>query len=252
LVYNVKGFQFVRTPCLFCESSTSQEISELEGEIQTMRNLLSSQATLIHILAESGASISSGPAGTSLDTDYYSKDGQKPTDLEIRAEKIPDILDVLLAERKVEEMLAVLEEGEQLVAEGHNRSDTDAGLTHVAISELQEALSERRARLVEDLAEAVQHPTLRGSELRSAIAALDRLGDGLRAHTLLLHSHYDRLQRSTKELRPSEVSNGGVYTAALSQLVFSTIAQVRYCCLLGAQNLKSSDANRDLACMVDG
>ncbi|CAK9881462.1 unnamed protein product [Sphagnum jensenii] len=205
--------------------STSQEISELEGEIQTMRNLLSTQATLIHILAESGASISSGPAGTSLDTDYYSKDGQKPTDLEIRAEKIPDILDVLLAERKVEEMLAVLEEGDQLVAEGHNRSDTDAGLTQVAISELQEALSERRARLVEDLAETVQHPTLRESELRSVIAALDRLGDGLRAHTLLLHSHYDRLQRSTKELRPSEVSNGGVYTAALSQLVFSTIAQ---------------------------
>jgi hypothetical protein len=209
-----------------CLCSTSQEISELEGEIDNMHRLLLSHAALIRSLAESGAAIPSGPTET-FSKEFYGKDDQKPTELEIRAEEIPDILDVLLAERKVEEALAILEEGEQLVAEEHNGNDGNVGLTQVAISELQEALSERKSRLVNDLAESVQQPTVRGSELRSAIAALDRLGDGPRAHTLLLHNHYDRLQQSMRELRPSGATYGGVYTAALSQLVFSAIAQAR-------------------------
>ncbi|CAM6068273.1 unnamed protein product [Sphagnum tenellum] len=204
--------------------STSQEISELEGEIDNMQRLLLSHAALIRSLAESGAAIPSGPTET-FSKEFYMKDDQKPTELEIRAEEIPDILDVLLAERKVEEALAILEEGEQLVAEEHNGNDGNVGLTQVAISELREALSERKSRLVNDLAESVLQPTVRGSELRSAIAALDRLGDGPRAHTLLLHNHYDRLQQSMRELRPSGATYGGVYTAALSQLVFSAIAQ---------------------------
>jgi hypothetical protein len=203
--------------------STSQEILELEGEIDNMHRLLLSHAALIRSLAESGAALPSGPTET-FSKEFYLKDDQKPTELEMHAEKIPDILDVLLAERKVEEALAILEEGEQLVAEGHNGN---VGLTQVAISELQEALSERKSRLVNDLAESVLQPTVRGSELRSAIAALDRLGDGPRAHTLLLHNHYDRLQQSMRELRPSGATYGGVYTAALSQLVFSAIAQAR-------------------------
>jgi hypothetical protein len=203
--------------------STSQEILELEGEIDNMHRLLLSHVALIRSLAESGAAMPSGPTET-FSKEFYLKDDQKPTELEIHAEKIPDILDVLLAERKVEEALAILEEGEQLVAEGHNGN---VGLTQVAISELQEALSERKSRLVNDLAESVLQPTVRGSELRSAIAALDRLGDGPRAHTLLLHNHYDRLQQSMRELRPSGATYGGVYTAALSQLVFSAIAQAR-------------------------
>jgi hypothetical protein len=203
--------------------STSQEILELEGEIDNMHRLLLSHVALIRSLAESGAAMPSGPTET-FSKEFYLKDDQKPTELEMHAEKIPDILDVLLAERKVEEALAILEEGEQLVAEGHNGN---VGLTQVAISELQEALSERKSRLVNDLAESVLQPTVRGSELRSAIAALDRLGDGPRAHTLLLHNHYDRLQQSMRELRPSGATYGGVYTAALSQLVFSAIAQAR-------------------------
>ena len=80
--------------------------------------------------------------------------------------------------------------------------------------------------MAEQLADAIKQPFFRGKELRSAIAALDRLGDGTRAHTLLLQSHHERLQHNIRSLRPSGTSYGGAYTAALSQLVFSAIAQV--------------------------
>jgi hypothetical protein len=144
--------------------------------------------------------------------------------LERRAQALPDILDVLLAEKKVEQALQVLEEGDRLVTEGFQPGH-DGGMSTGTASDLQVALSERRARLAEQLAEAIQQPFFRGSELRSAIAALDKLGDGTRAHTLLLHSHHERLQHNIRGLRPSGTSYGGAYTAALSQLVFSAIAQ---------------------------
>ncbi|KAK1377105.1 hypothetical protein POM88_033298 [Heracleum sosnowskyi] len=62
------------------------------------------------------------------------------------------------------------------------------------------------------------------TELRAAISALKRLGDG--PHSLLLSAHYQRYQYNMQSLRPSNTSyGGGAYTAALSQLVFSAIAQ---------------------------
>eukprot|EP00246_Nothoceros_aenigmaticus_P002454 TRINITY_DN13325_c0_g1_i1.p1 TRINITY_DN13325_c0_g1~~TRINITY_DN13325_c0_g1_i1.p1 ORF type:complete len:784 (+),score=178.30 TRINITY_DN13325_c0_g1_i1:247-2598(+) len=201
---------------------TSQEISELEGELVAMRNLLSSQAVLIHGLAEGGTP--SLPTSASNHGEWGGTlDDASPTDFERRAEAIPDLLDVLLAERKVEQALATLDEGEKLVLDV---ADFDKDERRVrAVSTLRSALSERRARLSEQLAEAAQQPSVRGSELRGAIAALDRLGDGPRAHTLLLNSHHERLQHNIRALRPTGTSYGGAYTAALSQMVFSAIAQ---------------------------
>lgn len=196
-----------------------------------MRNFLSSQATLVRSLAESGASKTA--TGTA-DADTKEKDlPQHETELsqlERRVQAIPDILDVLLAEKKVDQTLQVLEEADRLVAEGFQPTGYEGGMSTTVASELQVSLSERRARLAEQLAEAIQQPFFRGSELRSAIAALDKLGDGTRAHTLLLHSHHERLQHNIRGLRPSGTSYGGAYTAALSQLVFSAIAQVCFSC----------------------
>lgn len=192
-----------------------------------MRNLLSSQAALVRSLAESG---SSKPTSSTGRVDAKEKDlprnEPEPSELERRAQALPDILDVLLAEKKVDQALLALDEGDRLVAEGLNSNSTEGGMNPTAASQLQGALSDRRARLAEQLAEAIQQPFFRGTELRSAISALDRLGDGSRAHTLLLHSHHERLQHNIRGLRPSGTSYGGAYTAALSQLVFSAIAQV--------------------------
>ncbi|PIN07946.1 Exocyst complex subunit [Handroanthus impetiginosus] len=202
---------------------TSKEISDLEGELSSMRNFLSTQATLIHNLAE-GVHIDSlsdtvpdGSAATGLSND----DLGEPSDLEKWSIEFPDFLDVLLAERRIDEALASLDEGEHIVSEAKEKKT----LAPAMILSLQTTITERRQRLADQLAEAACQPSTRGAELRAAISALKKLGDGPRAHSLLLNAHFQRYQYNMQSLRPSSTSYGGAYTAALSQLVFSAIAQ---------------------------
>lgn len=201
---------------------TSKEISDLEGELLSIRNLLSTQAALIHGLSEGVHmdSLSSSTGASSFLDSHVSED-HEPSDLEKWALEFPDILDVLLAERRVDETLAALDEGEQVAADEQQKGSLNAS----AFSSLQNTISDCRSRLAEQLAEAAHQPSTRGAELRAAISALKRLGDGSRAHTLLLNAHYQRFQYNMQSLRPSSTSYGGAYTAALSQLVFSAIAQ---------------------------
>lgn len=201
---------------------TSKEISDLEGELSSIRNLLSTQATLIHGLAN----------GVNIDHDKVSDDGSPAngvlnfedndlSDLEKWAAEYPDQLDALLAERRVDEALAAFDEGEILISQANENH----ALTSSLLSSLRFAIAERKQKLADQLAKAACQPSTRGGELRSAITALKRLGDGPRAHTVLLDAHFQRYQYNMQSLRPSSTSYGGAYTAALSQLVFSAISQ---------------------------
>ncbi|KAL0341766.1 UNVERIFIED_CONTAM: Exocyst complex component EXO84B [Sesamum calycinum] len=201
---------------------TSKEISDLEGELSSMRNLLSTQATLVHNLAEGVHidSLSDTPDGSAT-TGSLNNEVQEPSDVEKWCTEFPDFLDVLLAERRIDEALASLDEGERVVSEAKEKKT----LAPAMLLSLQTTITERRQRLADQLAEAACQPSTRGAELRVAISALKKLGDGPRAHTLLLNAHYQRYQYNMQSLRPSSTSYGGAYTAALSQLVFSAIAQ---------------------------
>ncbi|XP_074288105.1 exocyst complex component EXO84B-like [Silene latifolia] len=202
---------------------TSKEISDLEGELLSIRNLLSTQATLIHGLAD-GVNLESlsmsSPKGPIINGTASSED-REPSELEEWLIEFPDHLDVLLAERRVDEALKALDEGERVAFEAKETKT----LSPEIITSLQIAIKERRQRLADQLAEASCQPTTRGTELRASISALKKLGDGPRAHTLLLSAHFQRYQYNMQSLRPSSSSYGGAYTAALSQLVFSAIAQ---------------------------
>ncbi|KAL2493070.1 Exocyst complex component EXO84B [Abeliophyllum distichum] len=202
---------------------TSKEISDLEGELSSMRNLLSTQATLVHNLAEGvhiDSSSDTDPEGSAANKISNDEVGE-PSDVEKWSREFPDFLDVLLAERRVDEALANLDEGERIVSEAKEKKTLTPGM----LLSLQSAIIERRQKLADQLAEAACQPSTRGAELRAAILALKKLGDGPRAHTLLLNAHYQRYQYNMQSLRPSSTSYGGAYTAALSQLVFSAIAQ---------------------------
>uniref|UniRef100_M4FA37 Exocyst component Exo84 C-terminal domain-containing protein n=1 Tax=Brassica campestris TaxID=3711 RepID=M4FA37_BRACM len=196
---------------------TSKEISDLEGELSSIRNLLSTQATLIHGLAN----------GVNIDHDGSPANGvlsfedNDLSDLEKWAAEYPDQLDALLAERRVDEALAAFDEGELLISQANENHTLSSSL----LSSLQFAIAERKQKLADQLAKAACQPSTRGGELRSAITALKRLGDGPRAHTVLLDAHFQRYQYNMQSLRPSSTSYGGAYTAALSQLVFSAISQ---------------------------
>lgn len=197
---------------------TSKEISDLEGELSSIRNLLSTQATLIHGLAD-GVHIDSLSRS---DSDGFSVNGaldsehKEISDLDKWLVEFPDLLDVLLAERRVEEALAALDEGERVVSEAKEMKSLNPSL----LLSLQSSITERRQKLADQLAEAACQPSTRGAELRASVSALKKLGDGPHAHSLLLNAHLQRYQYNMQSLRPSNTSYGGAYTAALAQLVF--------------------------------
>ncbi|XP_057535709.1 exocyst complex component EXO84B-like [Amaranthus tricolor] len=202
---------------------TSKEISDLEGELLSIRNLLTTQAALIHGLAE-GVHMESSPLSNSegsITNGTSNFEEREPSDLEKWLVEFPDHLDVLLAERRVDEALTALEEGERVASEARETKT----LSPDVIRSLDIAIKERRQKMADQLAEAACQPTTRGTELRAATSALKKLGDGPRAHTLLLSAHLQRYQYNMQNIRPSSSSYGGAYTAALSQLVFSAIAQ---------------------------
>ena len=134
---------------------TSQEISDLEGELLAMRNLLSSQAALVRSLAESGAPNSASNT-SKVDTQDKNlpQNDPEPTEVERLAQASPDIIDVLLADEKVDQALSTLGDGDTLVAEGRISRDV--------ASDLQTALSERRSRPTEEVADAIQQAFFRG------------------------------------------------------------------------------------------
>ncbi|CAE5957092.1 unnamed protein product [Arabidopsis arenosa] len=202
---------------------TSKEISALEGQLLSMRNLLSAQAALVHGLAD-GVHISSlcaDDADDLRDEDLYDMDNKQLSKIENWVVEFFDRLEVLLAEKRVEESMAALEEGRRVAIEAHEKRT----LSPSTLLSLNNAIKEKRQELADQLAEAISQPSTRAGELRAAVLALKKLGDGSRAHTLLLRSYERRLQANIQSLRASNTSYGVAFAAALSQLVFSTIAQ---------------------------
>ncbi|TKV90725.1 hypothetical protein SEVIR_9G047500v4 [Setaria viridis] len=201
---------------------TSKELSDLEGELLSVRNLLSTQSALIHGLSEGVQidSLSTGHEG-SAEEDISTVEDQEPSEIWKWSTDFPDMLDVLLAERRVDEALDALDEAEQIAADAKQKGT----LTTADILALKRAISENRQKLADQLAEAACQSSTCGVELRAAASALKRLGDGPRAHSLLLSAHNQRLQLNMQTIQPSSTSYGGAYTASLAQLVFRVIAQ---------------------------
>ncbi|RDX78413.1 Exocyst complex component EXO84A, partial [Mucuna pruriens] len=199
---------------------TSKEISDLEGELLSMRNLLSNQAALVHGLAdgcELGALIS-GNEDSDMDDVLDEKTDISKTEKWLIG--YLESLEVLLAEKRVDEAMAALDEGEKKTIEISEGKTLCPSLFQA----LQAAITEHRKKLADQLAETICQPSTRSAEIRSTALALKNLGDGPRAHTLLLNSHLETMHRIMKSHQSTNYGVGG-FTATLSQLVFSTISQ---------------------------
>lgn len=151
-----------------------------------------------------------GSEGSAAD-DNVDSDNKEPSKIEKRWVQYLETLEVLIAERRIDEALEDLDEGERV--EDANDKQTS---NPTAILALQTSISEQRTKLADQLAEAASQPSTRGAE---------RLGDGPHAHTLFLSSHKKKLKSDMQSMRPSTTLYGGAYTSQLSQLVFSTIAR---------------------------
>ncbi|KAI3741261.1 hypothetical protein L1987_58932 [Smallanthus sonchifolius] len=200
---------------------TSREISDLEGQLVTLRNLLSNRATIIHTLAEGVRVESMSSSPSSRKKNSFDFEDKEPSKMEVWLSQYIDNLNILLAERRVDEALAALDEGER-VAKEEKSGDS---MTPSMLSSLQAAITAQRQKLADQIAESACQPSSSGIELRSSVEIIKRLGDGPRAHTLLLNSHHQKLQSKIQGIQTSGSTYGVAYTAALSQLVFSIIAQ---------------------------
>ncbi|CAH1434108.1 unnamed protein product [Lactuca virosa] len=199
----------------------SREISDLEGQLVALRNLLSNRAAIIHTLAEGTRtdSMSSGPGSRKKGS--FDFEHREPTKMELWLSQYIDNLNILLAERRVDEALAALDEGERVAKE----EKSNDSMTPIMLASLQATITEQRQKLADRLAESACQPSSSGKELRSSVEIIKKIGDGPRAHTLLLNSHHQKLQSKIQGLQTSGSTYGVAYTAALSQLVFSIIAQ---------------------------
>src|SRR4051812_2453327 len=113
-----------------------------------MRNILSTQAGLIHGLAE-GVNIDSISATAPEANSTVNSDDREGTELEEWVVEFPDLLDVLLAERRVDEALEALDEGERVASE----SKETKVLSPAVIMSLQSTIIERKQKLADQLAE---------------------------------------------------------------------------------------------------
>ncbi|CAI7808231.1 unnamed protein product [Closterium sp. NIES-53] len=175
------------------------------------------------------------------DERIWSVEVPEPTEIEKYAEALPDILDILIAERKVDRAIELLEQGQQIVqlalatagdgaggggGGGGGRGGGGGGaggedeeiLSADAANALAAAIAERRAWLMAQLEETAQQAAVRGQELRQAVGALYRLGETECAHQLLLGAYGERIRSGSRLLRPRGTSFGGAYTAALAQV----------------------------------
>lgn len=201
--------------------STSNEISDLEGQLLSMRNLLSTQAALVHGLSEGVLVDSMSAAHDDSDDEDSFDENRNLSETEKWFSEFLDTLEVLLAERRVEEAMAALDEGERIVDKANDRRT----ITQAAFLSFQTTIGEQRQKLVDQIAETMSQPSTHAVELRSAVVALKKLGDGPRAHTLLLNSHCQKLQSNMQNIISSTTSYGGAYMTTLSQAVFRFIAQ---------------------------
>ncbi|CAN0896754.1 Exocyst complex component EXO84A [Linum grandiflorum] len=205
---------------------TSREITDLEGQLMSMRNLLSNQGNLVHALAEQER-IDSLWVGSdqTLKEDLSQIDKMELSKTEEWLMEFSNTLDVLLAERRMDEVMKALLKGEMLVEDASEEPD----LNPKFLMAMQASITEQRMRFADQLSDTISQPSTRRLELRSAVEALKRLGDGPRAHTLLLQYHQKKLQSSIRSIRSSTSSSGGgtggSYATIISQFVFSTIAR---------------------------
>ncbi|XP_073387073.1 exocyst complex component EXO84B isoform X2 [Physcomitrium patens] len=205
----------------------SREVTGLEVDILKLRTLLRSRADVVLSLATMEWPVLDSKH-SDISSDIHMGEGSITSKFDDKAKTFPDAFDVLLEERRIDLALSALEEGEDMIDKGYDSTNVEDNLNPVksiSAAVLHVALSERRIRLVNYLSDVCRQVSVRGVELRSAISALIRLGEGNRAHTLLLLAHRGRLEHKIHGLRPSGTSYGGAFTAALSQMTFSAISQ---------------------------
>ncbi|KAL2945353.1 Exocyst complex component EXO84A, partial [Bienertia sinuspersici] len=145
---------------------TAKEISLLEGQLLSLRNLLSAQATVVHGLAD-GVHVNSLSPGTQgpSDEDISKKKNSELSKIETWLSEFLETLEVLQAERRVEEALSALDEAEKVVEDANERGS----LRPTMLISLQNAITGSRLKLADQLIETASQSSIKGAERRALV-----------------------------------------------------------------------------------
>ncbi|EFJ14629.1 hypothetical protein SELMODRAFT_119979 [Selaginella moellendorffii] len=195
----------------------TRDISWLETSLFRVRNLLSNQAAIIHCLLQQ-PQISAELCAQDVSNPQFlqEEEGTKSSKWGQQFPELLDNLQILLAEKKTHKALDELQKGRVFFDENAPQK-SEAAVIALNLKSIKE-------RLAEELTDSTMKASVCGVELRDTCSVLQKLGEGSRAHDLLLVSHRNRLLYNIKGLCRSKSSYGGAYTAALSQLAFSAIS----------------------------
>ncbi|KAJ1701074.1 hypothetical protein LUZ63_000853 [Rhynchospora breviuscula] len=116
-------------------------------------------------------------------------------------------LDMLLAERKIEEALSMLLDSVEIIESNSLE------------------ISKRKDMLVDQLVATSNQPCIKYSDLKKALEGLIKLGREALAQELFLKVFASRLQRKVDSFLPSCMILPNTYTATFSKLYFSTIME---------------------------
>ncbi|XP_020274800.1 exocyst complex component EXO84C-like [Asparagus officinalis] len=205
----------------------SEEVMEMEQELIELQKHVSAQGILVKDLM----------SGVCRELEVWNKCNIDEVDVndDLQLSEIDELLhgevddkkvtfletvDILLAERKVEEALLALDTEERSSPELNDLGEDPSP----EISPYKSAFLKRKEMLADLLVGISQQPFVSIAELKKALSGLLKLGKASLAHQLLLKAYSYRLQKSIEDFLPSCSVYLETYTAKLSQLVFSTIS----------------------------
>ena len=139
-----------------------------------------------------------------------------PSELEALINDVSEKLDILMSENKLDEALQLLESAYE--DESPTSSDDEIILYNTMISE-------KKSMVIKQLIQIVENKRIEGPELKSALAALCRLGDTQLAIHLLLKYYHLCIVAGTNNLQWENSSINEIYIRKLARFVFSKISQ---------------------------
>ncbi|KAJ0966524.1 hypothetical protein J5N97_023441 [Dioscorea zingiberensis] len=192
-----------------------KDLTVVDSELMNLRQHITSQRRLVQVLENN----------ISLDIesdDSVDSEVEEAGDLDLpssvaRMNNVLEKLDVLLSEHQIDEALVMLK------MKGANLRKMQ--IEDSRLSPYASEISERRARLTEQLTLVADHPRVAPSELQRALSGLCDLGEDERAKFLLLKYYRSRLANRLHDLQSSKQSLHGTYMMELAKVVFSVISQ---------------------------
>ncbi|KAJ4977312.1 hypothetical protein NE237_002418 [Protea cynaroides] len=205
----------------------SEEVVEMEQELIELQKHISAEGILVQDLMsgvchELEEWSQSNPDMDELEQDQkvFEVQNSLPNEMEDQKQTFLENLDILIAERKLEEALEALVSEERSCSELNGAKDASSNKT----SSYESALLKRKALLEEQLIEITEQPSASFVELKKVFSGLLKLGKGPLAHQLFLKACGSRLLKNIEAFLPSCSIYPETYSATFSKLVFSAIS----------------------------